>query len=252
MIEVVIRHSDADASVVELGLKVSGRAYWASRSDLRAAVVERFELVIFDCDGVLVDSETVTLPVLRSMLTELGTTLELDDVRHQFGGRSLAQLMVGVAETLGKQPPPTFLNEFGRRAVTALRAGLAPISGVPDLLANLDHPFCTASNAEPEEVRMNLEIAGLLHHFHGRIFGVIDGIHPKPAPDLYLLAARTLGVVPTLCAVVEDSPTGVAAGAAAGMHVFGYAATHPSERLLEAGARETFTSMGQLPSLLAR
>jgi len=211
--------------------------------------MSRFELVIFDCDGVLIDSETFALPLLGSMIAELGVDLEVDDVHQRFGGLSLEQVMAGVAETLGEPAPPTFLDEFVSRSEETLRRELVPIEGVPELLEGLALPFCSASNADGHELRFNLEVAGLLHHFGDRLFSADDVEHPKPAPDLYLLAAQTMGFDPDRCAVVEDTPTGVAAGAAAGMHVFGYASRHASERLLEAGARQTFTQMSELPSL---
>ena len=213
--------------------------------------MSRFQLVIFDCDGVLVDSETVALPVLREMLAELDAQLELPEVHRRFGGLSIPQVMTAVTDTLGATPPADLEAEFMRRSEDALRTGLVPIDGVSDLLVGLELPFCTASNAESEEIRVNLEIAGLRQHFGDRIFTANDVEHPKPAPDLYLLAARTMGFDPAVCAVVEDTPTGVAAGAAAGMHVFGYSTRNPAERLLDAGAQQTFTHMSQLPALLA-
>lgn len=211
--------------------------------------MSRFDLVIFDCDGVLIDSETFALPVLGSMIAELGVELGVDEVHRKFGGLSLEQVMAGVAETLGERAPPTFLDEFARRSEETLRRELVPIEGVPELLEGLALPFCSASNADGHELRFNLEVAGLLHHFGDRLFSADDVERPKPAPDLYLLAAQTMGFDPTRCAVVEDTPTGVAAGSAAGMHVFGFASRNSSDQLLAAGARETFSSMAQLPSL---
>lgn len=212
--------------------------------------MSRFELVIFDCDGVLIDSETFALPLLGSMIADLGVELEVDEVHRRFGGLSMEQVMAGVAETLGAPAPPTFLDEFVRRSEETLRRELAPIDGVPELLEGLGLPFCSASNAEGRELRLNLEVAGLLHHFGDRLFSADDVEHPKPAPDLYLLAAQTMGFGPEQCAVVEDTPTGVAAASAAGMEVFGYASRHPAAGLAAAGASITFTSMRELPALL--
>lgn len=212
--------------------------------------MRQFDLVIFDCDGVLIDSEAIALPVLRSMLAALGATLDLEQMHHRFGGLSLPHLFDSVTELLEAPPPATFLDDFNRRTEAALQTRLAPIPGVPHLLEHLTHPFCVASNAESHEVLANLATAGLLHHFEDRIFTATNVQHPKPAPDLYLLAARTLGAAPERCAVIEDSPTGVTAGAAAGMHVFGYTSAHPAQRLLDAGARQTFTHMDQLTALL--
>jgi len=210
----------------------------------------RFEFVIFDCDGVLIDSETVALPVLGTMLAELGAHLEVDEVHRRFGGLAVSQVMAAVAETLGTAPPATFEADLARRWEDVLGSELVPIAGVTDVLENLRLPFCTASNAESTEIRFNLGAAGLRHHFEDRIYTATDVDHPKPAPDLYLLAARTHGVDPAVCAVVEDTPTGVAAGAAAGMHVFGYSTRHSEAALRAAGARETFRHMDELLPLL--
>lgn len=210
----------------------------------------RFEFVIFDCDGVLIDSETVALPVLATMLAELGADLEIDEVHRRFGGLSYAQVMEAVAETIGGAPPPTFETDLTRRWEEALGSELVPIPGVTNVLEGLRLPFCTASNAESQEIRFNLDVAGLRHHFGDRMFTATDVERPKPAPDLYLLAARTHGFDPSVCAVVEDTPTGVAAGTAAGMHVFGFSTRHPEDALRAAGARDIFRHMDELLPLL--
>ena len=207
---------------------------------------DRFEFVIFDCDGVLIDSETIAIPVLGTMLAELGAQLDDSEVHRRFGGLSMPQLMAVVAETLGAPPPDTFEADVVRRWEDALSADLVPISGVTAVLEGLRLPFCTASNAESAELVFNLDVVGLRHHFDDRIFSATDVEHPKPAPDLYLLAARTHGFDPAVCAVVEDTPTGVAAGAAAGMHVFGYSTRHSEEVLRAAGARDIFRHMDEL------
>jgi len=211
---------------------------------------DRFALVIFDCDGVLIDSETVALPVLGEMVAELGVRLAEDEVHRRFGGLSIAQVMAAVAETLGAEPPANFEAELGRRWEAVLGASLVPIEGVTGVLEGLRLPFCTASNAEASELRFNLDAAGLRHHFEDRLFAATDVANPKPAPDLYLLAARTMGFDPSVCAVVEDTPTGVAAGSAAGMHVLGYERRHSEQALRAAGAREVFRHMDELLALL--
>jgi len=124
-----------------------------------------FELVIFDCDGALVDSETVALPVLGTMLADLGVELEITEVHRRFGGLAIAQVMTAVADTLGATPPAGFQAEFDRRAEEALRSELVPIDGVPELLAGLELPFATASNAATVEIHANLGFAGLSHFF---------------------------------------------------------------------------------------
>lgn len=212
----------------------------------------RFECVIFDCDGVLIDSETIALPVLGTMLAELGAHLDIDEVHRRFGGLSMTQVMAVVEDTLGAPPPDTFQAEVVRRWEDAFRTDLIPIPGVTDVLEGLRLPFCTASNADSHELRFNLDQSGLRHHFGDRLLSATDVEHPKPAPDLYLLAARTMGVDPAVCAVIEDTPTGVAAGTAAGMHVFGYSTRHSEDVLRAAGARDIFRHMDELLPLLHR
>lgn len=209
-----------------------------------------FELVIFDCDGVLVDSERITITVLRTMLDELGLPLSLHDMFDLFVGQSTIQDIALITELLGHLPPADFASNFKRRSEAALRAGIEPIAGVAEVLRELRVPYCVASSGEPEKIRLTLGTTGLLENFAGRIFSVADVTKPKPSPDVFLLAARTLGVAPSACAVIEDTPTGVRAGIAAGMHVFGFAANTPRHKLRESGAHHVFSEMRQLPSLV--
>lgn len=210
----------------------------------------KFELIIFDCDGVLVDSERITNTVFCRMLNELGVPISLDDMFEQFVGRSMPQCIALITERLGRPPPDDFVPDLKRRSETALRAELKPVAGVARMLNELQVPSCVASSGEHDKIRFTLGMTHLLPHFEGRIFSVADVARPKPSPDVFLLAARTFGVDPSACAVVEDSPTGVCAGAAAGMHVFGFSAHTPRHRLSEAGAHHVFSDMRQLPGLL--
>lgn len=212
--------------------------------------MSRFELVIFDCDGVLVDSERITNRVYCAMLNDLGLELSLQDMFDKFVGRSTGQNLALITEMLGAPPPDEFFPAYQARAWEALKSEVTPIPGIPELIRQLALPSCVASSGEAEKIRITLGATGLLPHFEGRIFSVRDVEHPKPAPDLYLLAAKTMGVSPSRCAVVEDTTTGVAAGHAAGMHVFGFA-DHTDEALLKrAGAAETFSTMDDLAGRL--
>lgn len=211
----------------------------------------QFELVIFDCDGVLVDSEGITTRVLAAMLNEMGLDIAPDTLYDVFHGRSLAQCLALIADMLAKPLPETFVPALRERAAAALWAEVVPIAGVADVLARLQIPFCVASSGDYEKMRLTLGKTGLLAWFGANIFSVADVENPKPAPDIYLHAARQNGVDPHACVVIEDSPTGVQAGVAAGMTVFGFAAQTPERQLAQAGAHAIFTDMTQLPQLLA-
>lgn len=210
----------------------------------------RFDLVIFDCDGVLVDSERITNTVFCAMLNELGLSVSLSDMFERFVGLSMPQCLELITALLGRAPPEDFVPTLRRRAEAALRAGVRPIEGVTEVLKELRIPCCVASSGEHDKIRLTLGATGLLQNFEHRIFSVADVALPKPAPDVFLHAARTLGADPAACAVIEDTPTGVRAGVAAGMRVFGFAANTPHHRLSEAGAHHVFCAMRELPQLL--
>lgn len=208
------------------------------------------ELVIFDCDGVLVDSERITNQVFVEMLNELGLALTLEDMFEQFVGHSMGQCMDKVSDLLGKRPPETFLPAYRARTRDALESSLRPVPGIVDALDRLALPSCVASSGDHDKMRITLGITGLRSRFEGRIFSVTEVAKPKPAPDIFLHAARQLGVSPADCVVVEDTPTGVTAAVDAGMTVLGYCALTPAHRLRAAGAHRVFDSMGDLPAVL--
>src|SRR5262245_40076189 len=212
--------------------------------------MSRFDLVIFDCDGVLVDSERITNQVFCAMLNELGVAVTLDDMFERFVGQSMQQCIEIITELRGAPPPESFAPQLQLRAAEALKGQIKPIPGVAETLQVLSVPYCVASSGEHEKIRFTLGATGLLEHFENKIFSVADVERPKPAPDVFLFAARKLGAIPSRCAVVEDTPTGVRAAIAAGMHVFGFAANTPERRLKEAGAHEVFSEMQAFPQLL--
>ena len=208
-------------------------------------------MVIFDCDGVLVDSERLTHQVVVDMLAEHGVALGFDEAVDRFIGMSMANGLVQLKALLGGTLPADFLPEMGRRTRAAFRAGLTAVPGVEAVLDGLQRPFCVASNGNHAKVNFTLGHTGLLPRFTGRIFTADDVAHPKPAPDLFLLAARTLGALPAHTTVVEDTPTGVAAARAAGMRVIGFAAMTPAPRLQAAGADAIAHDMATVAALLA-
>jgi HAD superfamily hydrolase (TIGR01509 family) len=211
----------------------------------------RFELVIFDCDGVLVDSELITNRIFAEMLSELGITLSLDDIFDRFVGRSTAYCLQVVAGLLGHPVRDGFADEYHARSAAALRSELKAVPGIEEVLAAVAAPYCVASSGTHEKMHITLGTTGLLPKFQGRIFSVTEVAKSKPFPDVFLHAAKQSGVAPSACAVIEDTPTGVQAGVAAGMTVFGYCALTPRRRLIEAGAHYTFDRMGDLLGLMA-
>jgi HAD superfamily hydrolase (TIGR01509 family) len=209
-----------------------------------------FQLVIFDCDGVLVDSERITNVVFAEMLLELGLSFSLEDMFERFVGRSMSQCMQIIAELLGSQPPENFVSSYQLRTKKALQQHLTAVPGIANALDRIALQYCVASSGDHEKMRTTLGLTGLLPRFEGRLYSVTEVKNPKPAPDVFLHAAYSCGTEPSRCAVVEDSPTGVAAAVSAGMTVFGYCALTPPGRLLDAGAHRVFSNMKELPGLL--
>jgi HAD superfamily hydrolase (TIGR01509 family) len=206
--------------------------------------------LIFDCDGVLVDSEVITNRVFVGMLNELGLRLSLDDMFERFVGRSMPQCLTLIAQLLGREVPEEFLPEFQIRIAAALESELKAVDGIESVLESIKLPYCVASSGTHAKMRLTLGLTGLLTKFQGRMFSVTEVAQPKPFPDVFLHAAKQLNAASSACVVIEDTPTGVRAGVAAGMTVFGFCAHTPKHRLLEAGAHHTFDNMFDLPRLL--
>lgn len=210
-----------------------------------------FELIIFDCDGVLVDSEHITINVLTTLLNEMGIVVTADEIYGRFHGRSSTQWLAQIAEILGEPLPETFFPTLRQRAAVALWEQVTPIDGIVETLDTIQTPVCVASSGDPDKMALTLGRTGLLPRFGEKVYSVRDVQRPKPFPDIYLHAARENGVRPSQCAVIEDSPTGVLAAVTAGMFVFGYCADTPQQQLQHAGAQVLFADMRQLPLLLA-
>jgi HAD superfamily hydrolase (TIGR01509 family) len=210
------------------------------------------QLVIFDCDGVLVDSERLAVRVEAAMLAELGWPLSEAEVVERFMGRSQAFMVEAILARLGDRLPDGWQDRFDRRYRAAFDAELIPVDGVDEALDRIAAPTCVASGGSHQMLRHTLRLTGLYRRFEGRIFSASEVAEGKPAPDLFLHAAARLGAEPAACAVVEDSRYGVQAARAAGMRAFGYTGggLTPPERL--AGpATVLFDDMRRLPELLA-
>ncbi|GIF16087.1 HAD family hydrolase [Actinoplanes teichomyceticus] len=220
-----------------------------------------FDAVLFDCDGVLVDSERITNGVLRAMLHELGWMVSEADCFRIFVGRALRDEIGVITAHTGVAVTEEWIAEFRRRRNEALLLALEPIPGAVAAVHEVDRIFggriACASGADRPKVEMQLTKVGLDRAFAGKIFSGMETPRSKPAPDVYLAAAAALGVDPARAAVVEDTATGVRAGVAAGAVVFGYCppgspAHHPPQVLLDAGASHILTSMADLPARLTR
>jgi HAD superfamily hydrolase (TIGR01509 family) len=211
-----------------------------------------FGLVIFDCDGVLVDSEIIAARVLSRMLTEHGQPSEAGEVLTRFLGKSFTAVKDDYLARTGSPLPPAFEAAEKEALAAAFRAELKPIAGIRDVLAMLKergHPFVLASSSSLQRIGHSLDLTGLASFFEGRIFSASMVARGKPAPDLFLHAARFMGVPPAQTLVIEDSPAGVAAGKAAGMTVWGFTGGgHHAQfdgvvALREAGADRILASM---------
>jgi HAD superfamily hydrolase (TIGR01509 family) len=198
-------------------------------------------LVIFDCDGVLVDSEPLSNRALSEALDAIGLPLSVERTTAEFKGRSWASCEARIAELIGRPAPAQLRVDYEARRDAAFRRALRPVAGVEAALDSLDGiPTCVASSGDHDKMRLTLGLTGLLARFEGRIFSATQVATGKPAPDLFLLAAGSMGFEPADCVVVEDSAVGVAAARAAGMRVLGFG--------VEADA--VFTDMALLPGLL--
>ncbi|MFD5589694.1 HAD family hydrolase [Streptomyces sp. NPDC058733] len=212
----------------------------------------RYELVIFDNDGVLVDSEPISNRLLAAYLTELGHPTTYEESVRDYMGSAMHRIHDLVLERTGRRLPDDFDDVFHARVFAAFERELKPVAGMTGVLEKLAAdgvPYCVASSGSHERIRVGHRTTGLDRWFDdGRIFSSQDVGRGKPAPDLFLHAAERMGVAPERCVVVEDSPLGVQAAVAAGMDVFGFTAMTPAANL--AGATQLVSEPGQLADLL--
>jgi len=180
------------------------------------------EAVIFDCDGTLVDSETLGNEVLVECVGEHGLLLTVEEALTHFTGRKMADCVAELEQRLGKALPADFVPDLRARMARTFRERLRPIDGALSVLQRLRVPYCVASSGPREKIELSLGLTGMLGYFHGRVFSSYEHGSWKPDPGLFLHAAAVLGIAPSRCAVVEDSPPGLQAGLAAGMIVFAF------------------------------
>ncbi|MEU7408863.1 HAD family hydrolase [Streptomyces sp. NPDC042638] len=212
----------------------------------------RYDLVIFDNDGVLVDSEPISNQLLAAYLTELGHPTSYEDSIRDYMGSAMHRIHDLILERTGQRLPDDFDEVFHARVFAAFERELRPVAGVTGVLEKLSAdgvPYCVASSGSHSRIRVGHRATGLDRWFEeGRVFSSEDVGRGKPAPDLFLHAAERMGVAPERCVVVEDSPLGVRAAVAAGMDVYGFTAMTPAARL--AGAGQLFSHMDELADLL--
>lgn len=212
-------------------------------------------LLIFDCDGVLVDSEIIALDVLAAMLTALGRPSTREDCRTLFMGKSLKDVLEEIERLLGRPLP----DDVGARMKTKLfaqfRRDLRPVAGVAEAIAKLPYARCVASSSQPERIALSLALTDLAPLFGRRVFSASQVARGKPAPDLFLYAAAQCGFAPDQTIVIEDSPAGIAAARSAGMAAIGFAgASHADASLAgmlaAAGTDIILTKMAELPATI--
>jgi HAD superfamily hydrolase (TIGR01509 family) len=211
------------------------------------------ELVIFDCDGVLVDSEAISNEVLARMLTREGLPTTLREARRDYQGLLLTDVRHQAEAKLGRKLPPDWLAEYERERAVAFRRDLEPIVGAAEAVRRVKAAglkVCVASQGAVEKTQMTLGLTGLRDLFPSHaLFSAHDVPRPKPDPALFRYAATTMNTEPSACVVIEDTPSGIVAAVAAGMRAIGYAADSDERTLRSAGA-EIIRSLEEIPELL--
>jgi len=211
-------------------------------------VAASIELVIFDCDGVLVDSDRLSLEIQARHITALGVPMTGDDCSREFLGIGMESTLDLIAELIGGPVPAGWLPQLEDEVAEAFRRELQAVDGIADALDQIALPKCVASGGSHEKMQLTLGLTGLWDRFDGRIFSASEVPRPKPAPDIFLHAAAESGVDPSGCLVIEDSPFGVDGAKAAGMTCFGFAALTHRDRLV--AADQVFSDMAELPGLI--
>jgi HAD superfamily hydrolase (TIGR01509 family) len=210
--------------------------------------VRQFDLVIFDCDGVLVDSERLAVRTEAEILAELGWPLTEAEIIERFVGRSAAHMHQEIERQLGRSVD--WEAEFESRYREVFGRELVAVPGIVEALDEITTPTCVASSGSHDKMRFTLGRTGLFDRFDGRIFSVDQVANGKPAPDIFLFAAEAMGASPRRCAVVEDSVAGVIAGLSAGMAVFAFAGGVTGAEALSMEGAVVFDDMRDLPDRL--
>ncbi|GEL12157.1 haloacid dehalogenase superfamily, subfamily IA, variant 3 with third motif having DD or ED/haloacid dehalogenase superfamily, subfamily IA, variant 1 with third motif having Dx(3-4)D or Dx(3-4)E [Flavobacterium glycines] len=209
----------------------------------------KYKCIIFDCDGVLVDSEAISIGTLVDMAASHGAIIDENFAHQHFLGKSLEFCFDYIADLANKQLPDDFEEDFRARTFEAFQKELQPIKGIHELLANIKVPIAVASNGPADKIKLNLTTTKLIDKFNGNIFSAYDINSWKPNPELYLHAAKTMGFEVEDCVIIEDSPAGVQAALAGGFDVFGFT-NHVNFDVLQQMNIPLFDDMAQLHLLL--
>lgn len=212
-------------------------------------MMSKYKCIIFDCDGVLVDSEPIGNQVLVDMANSYGADIDLDYAFKHFKGGSIYTCRDKIQALVNQPLSQDFIAEYRRRSYNAFKEQIQHVEGVKEVIESLSIPFCVASSGPTEKIRLNLELTGLLPYFEDNIFSCYTIEKWKPEPDVFIWAAKTMGFKPEDCVVIEDSLTGIQAAKAGGFDVFGFTA-HDYNNELVAEATTTFNSMEKLLELI--
>jgi HAD superfamily hydrolase (TIGR01509 family) len=216
-----------------------------------------FDLIIFDCDGVLVDSEVISCRAHAETLTRHGYPITADQVLDRFLGRSMGQANLEIEAESGRSLPEDFPSQVYAEIFQSFAVSLEATPYICEMLDTIAQPVCVASSGPPEKISASLNRVGLYDRFAPHIFSAVQVKHGKPAPDLFLFAAEQMAMSPKQCLVIEDSVSGIAAARAAGMTVLGFhGGSHCrpgyADMLRAAGAAATFDDMRELAGLIGR
>lgn len=211
--------------------------------------MSKFKCIIFDCDGVLIDSESIAIGVLVDMANVFGANMDFKESLISLKGKSFNSCLALIESRIGKALPPDFEANYRIKTFETFKREIKPIEGIQQVLEHLTVPFCVASSGPENKIRLNLEETGLLPFFEGKIFSCYTIQKWKPEPDVFLWAAKTMGFEPKDCLVIEDSISGVRAAKAGGFTVFGYT-EHDYHQALKHEAHKTFSRMAELLPML--
>ncbi len=216
-----------------------------------------FELIIFDCDGVLVDSEPIINRAHAQVLTACGYSITEEALIERFCGMSDPDMLQIIEREHGRALPASYSERVAELIESGFSQSLVSIEGVTELLHQLQLPVCVASSSGPAQIRRKLELTGLLTYFGDNLFSATMVARGKPAPDLFLYAAEQLSAAPARCLVIEDSPAGIDAAIAAGMTAIGFSGgshcgPEHAARLQTRGAKLVTANMRELAAALAR
>ena len=198
--------------------------------------MKNVKCIIFDCDGILVDSETIANQVLLSMSAPFGLKMTMEEAVKNFNGRRLKNIFEQIEKLIDKKLPDSFETDFRKQTFEAFKTDLKAVKGVKRFIENLSVPYCVASSGPVEKITLNLTTTGLIQNFENRIFSSYEINSWKPDPDIFIHACKQMGFKIEQCIVIEDSAAGVIAGVKGGFKVFALANENNAQDLLDEGA----------------